>query len=154
MDFQISSPKVLDFPISKFLDFQPQGSRFQTFQISTGPAPRLQISKFPEFQPQSSRFSKLQISSPKAPDFPSSKSWYLGAGNLEIWNFGNLEIWKSRTWGLEIRNSGNLEIWTLGNLESWGWKYGISEGFINNLLKLSYEHDGERYTKNIAVSLI
>ena len=44
-DFQRSRPKTLDFPISKFADFQPQGSRFPSLQVSSPKALDFQISR-------------------------------------------------------------------------------------------------------------
>ena len=87
-NFQRSSPKALDFQISKCPKVQPKGSRFPTFQPQ---GTRFQVSKFPKVQPQGSRFPNFQRSSPKALDFKISKPGTLG---MEIWKSRNLEIWK------------------------------------------------------------
>ena len=86
-NFQISSPKALDFQISS-LDFQISGF------------PDFQISRFSNCQPQGSR-CPMEIS--KFPNVQISKGW----------KFGNLYSWKSRALGLETWKSRalGLELW-------------------------------------------
>ena len=64
-NFQRSSPKTLDLPMSTCPNFHRSSPKALDFQTSK--FPDFQISKFPDFQLQGSRFPDFQISRCQAP---------------------------------------------------------------------------------------